>query len=59
MPTGSRNLNYDKHVVEGDQNRNTLTEFNSNNTELLSVEQVMEKLLALDYIRQEMAAWRG
>ena len=32
-----------------------LTEFNSSNTDLLTVEQVVEKLLALDYIRRELA----
>lgn len=57
VPADSRDLNYDKYVVEGDQNRNMLTEFNSSNTELLSVEQVVEKLLALDYIQQELANW--
>ena len=57
VPADSRDLNYDKYVVEGSQNRDTLTEFNSSNTELLTVEQVMEKLLALDYIQRELAAW--
>ena len=37
--------------------RNPLTEFNSNNTQLLDVEQVQEKLLSLKYIREELAAW--
>ena len=36
--------------------RNTLTEFNSHNTELLNVEQVKEKLLTLQYIRDELDA---
>ena len=31
-----------------------LTEFNSNNTELLDIEQVKNKLLSLDYIREEL-----
>ena len=57
VPADSRDLNYDKYVVQGDQNRNTLTEFNSNNTELLTVEQVVDKLLSLDYIQQELATW--
>ena len=38
--------------------RNVLTEFNSNNTQLLNVEQVKEKLLSLSYIREELAAWQ-
>ena len=39
-----------------DEYRNPLTEFDSNNTELLDVEQVKEKLLTLQYIRDELAA---
>lgn len=54
VPADSRDLNYDKYFVTGDVHRNTLTEFNSNNTELLNVEQVKEKLLTLQYIRDEL-----
>lgn len=54
VPADNRGLNYDKYFSRGDENRNTLTEFNSNNTELLSVEQVKEKLLSLQYIRDEL-----
>lgn len=52
-------LNYDKYFKDGDVERNTLTEFDSNNTELLSVEQVKEKLLTLQYIRDELAEWEN
>ena len=45
---------YDKYFKEGDTERNPLTEFNSHNTELLSVEQVKAKLLTLDYIKEEL-----
>ena len=51
VPSDKRGLNYDKYFSDGDQERNPLTEFDSNNTELLSVEQVKEKLLSLQYIR--------
>ena len=57
VPADKRDLNYDKYFNIGDQKRNLLTEFNSNNTELLSVEQVKAKLLSLKYIRNEIAAW--
>lgn len=57
VPCDKRDLNYDKYFVDGNQERNTLTEFNSNNTELLNVEQVKEKLLKLDYIQQELKNW--
>ena len=55
VPCDKRDLNYDKYFKEGDVERNILTEFNSSNTELLDVEQVKEKLLTLQYIRDELA----
>ena len=55
VPADQRNLNYDKYFSEGDVQRNTLTEFNSNNTRLLNVEEVKEKLLELSYIQDELA----
>ena len=55
VPCDKRGLNYDKYFSKGDTERNTLTEFNSSNTKLLSVEQVKEKLLTLQYIREELA----
>ena len=55
VPCDKRDLNYDRYFKDGDVERNPLTEFNSNNTELLDVEQVKEKLLSLEYIREEVA----
>lgn len=54
VPCDKRGLNYDKYFNRGDAQRNTLKEFNSNNTLLLTVEQVKEKLLSLEYIRNEL-----
>ena len=54
VPADKRGLNYDKYFSKGDEDRNPLTEFDSKNTELLSVEQVKEKLLSLQYIRDEL-----
>ena len=59
VPSDKRDLNYDKYFKEGDTQRNTLTEFNSNNTQILNVEQVKEKLLSLQYVRDELAAWEA
>ena len=59
VPSDKRDLNYDKYFKDGDKERNTLTEFNSSNTELLNVEQVKEKLLSLQLIRDELAAWEN
>ena len=54
VPCDKRDLNYDKYFKDGDTERNPLTEFNSNNTELLNVEEVKQKLLTLAYIREEL-----
>ena len=58
VPCDKRGLNYDKYFRQGETERNTLTEFNSDNTQLLNVEQVKEKLLKLQYIRDELAAMK-
>lgn len=57
VPADKRDLNYDKYFKDGNTRRAELSEFNSNNTERLNVEQVKEKLLELSYIREEIAAW--
>lgn len=54
VPADSRDLNYDKYFKDGNIERNTLTEFNSNNTQLLNVEEVKEKMLKLSYIKEEL-----
>ncbi len=59
VPCDKRDLNYDKYFKDGDVERNTLTEFNSNNTDLWTVEQVKEKLMELSYVREELEAWNG
>ncbi len=57
VPCDKRGLNYEKYFSEGEVERNMLKEFNSNNTDLMTVEEVKEKLLTLPYIQQELAAW--
>lgn len=54
VPCDKRDLNYDKYFKGGDVVINPLTEFNSNNTKLLNVEEVKQKLLSLEYIRTEL-----
>ena len=56
VPSDKRDLNYDKYFKDGDVKRNLLTEFNSNNTVILDVEQVKQKLLSLQYVRDELDA---
>ncbi|MCR5268117.1 MAG: polysaccharide biosynthesis protein [Lachnospiraceae bacterium] len=59
VPADQRDLNYDKYFTKGNAERSKLTEFNSNNTTILDVEQVKEKLLTLSYIREEIEAYES
>ena len=55
VPADNRGLNYDKFFKEGDETRNTLTEFNSNNTRQLDVAETKAKIEALEYIQNELS----
>ena len=57
VPADKRGLNYDKYFKDGDVERTQLSEFDSNNTKLMTVEEVKEKLLTLSYIQNELANW--
>ena len=54
VPCDKRSLNYEKYFSKGDTERNRLNEFNSNNTELLTVEKKKKKISSLDYIKNEL-----
>lgn len=54
VPCDKRGLNYDSYFSEGNVDRNPLSEFNSNNTTLLNVEQTKEKIASLSYIQSEL-----
>ena len=55
VPCDKRGLNYDKYFTEGNTERATLREFDSNNTTLLTVEETKAKIASLAYIRAELA----
>ena len=57
VPADKRDLNYDKYFSEGNEERNPLVEFNSNNTELMTVEEVKEKLVTVPLVVEELAKW--
>ena len=57
VPADKRGLNYDKYFKDGDTERTQLSEFDSNNTTLMTVEEVKAKLLTLSYIQNELANW--
>jgi capsular polysaccharide biosynthesis protein capD len=54
VPADNRGLNYDKFFKDGDETRNTLTEFNSDNTHRLNVEETKSKIASLEYIQNEL-----
>ena len=58
VPCDKRDLNYDNYFKNGNTERTKFSEFNSSNTELLDAEQVKEKLLRLEYIRNELSMWK-
>ncbi len=55
VPADNRGLNYDNYFINGDVERTKLTEFNSNNTRILNVEETKAKIASLEYIRRELA----
>ena len=54
IPADNRDLNYDKYFVEGNQENQSEEDYNSSNTNQLSINQIKEKLLKLDYIKTEL-----
>lgn len=58
VPADKRDLNYDKYFVDGDQKLSSEEEYNSHNTERLTIEQIKAKLLELDYVREQLESWK-
>lgn len=54
VPCDKRGLNYDKYFTKGNTKRSKLSEFNSNNTQLLTVEETKAKIASLSYIQEEL-----
>ncbi len=57
VPADSRDLNYDKYFIEGNQKLSSEEEYNSHNTERLNIDQIKDKLLQLEYIKDELESW--
>ncbi|WP_053368318.1 nucleoside-diphosphate sugar epimerase/dehydratase [Bacillus sp. FJAT-27245] len=57
VPADQRDLNYDKYFAEGNYKLSSGKEYNSDNTQILNVEQIKEKLLELDYVQNELKQW--
>lgn len=59
IPADQRDLYYEKYFTLGDQNLSKEKEYNSNNTKRLSIKEIKEILLAIDYIQNELVGWLG
>ena len=58
VPADTRDLNYEKYFDEGDKELSTQVEYNSHNTKRLSIDEIKEKLIELDYVREELKQWK-
>ena len=58
VPCDKRDLNYEKYLDDGTE-RSGLTQFNSNNTTLLTVEETMEKLMSIQEVKEEVEKWKN
>ena len=58
VPADTRDLNYDKYFIEGDQKLSSEDEYNSHNTERLSIEAIKDRLLMLDYVQDQLKGWK-
>jgi UDP-N-acetylglucosamine 4,6-dehydratase len=56
VPCDKRDLNYEKYFDQGSKEISPIKEFNSENTTLLNIEEVKQKLLSLKYIQDELTA---
>lgn len=59
VPADKRDLNYEKYFSEGSQDLTSEGEYNSDNTQRLSVEEIKQKLLSLEYVQDELKAWNN
>lgn len=59
VPADTRDLNYAKYFVRGEKIAENIEEYTSHNTTRLDVKEVIQKLKATDYIREELKGHKG
>lgn len=59
VPSDNRDLNYEKYLDVGSARISVAEEYSSGNTRILSVEEIKQKLLQLEYIQDELLQWKG
>ena len=55
IPADNRDLNYNKYFVEGETNVSEAVDYNSHNTQRLNIEEIKEKLMTLEYVRERLS----
>ncbi len=58
VPADSRDLNYSNYYEDGNEKITEAYEYNSDNTNILTVEEIKEKLLSLEYVRTELSNYK-
>jgi len=56
IPVDNRDLNYNKYFIDGEEKLSNLDDYTSHNTNQLNLNEVIEKLLTLDYVKAELNA---
>ncbi len=56
IPADTRDLNYDKYFSNGEAKVTEIEEYTSENTYRLSIPEIKEKLLSLQYVRDELGS---
>lgn len=59
VPADNRDLNYSLYFEKGSDRITGAVEYNSNNTKIMSVEEIKTKLLGVRMVREELAEWQG
>lgn len=58
IPADNRDLNYDVYVSSGSAKLSSMDEYNSHNTQRLNVEEIKQKLLQLEEVKEALAGWK-
>ena len=59
IPADIRDLNYAKYLNQGSPKITLSDEYNSNNTKILTIDEIKQKLLTLPLIQEELKSWKG
>lgn len=57
VPADNRDLNYGKYFEDGSRELTEQQEYNSHNTKILTIPEIKEKLLELEFVRDELESW--